>query len=182
MDTHRAWLAAQSGGVTERAKYMAKREAMQAAGISSEDVAKAGGAQKFVDAISAKATGLDARAGAAGLGTVTAMTLGVQKLTEYQRKTLETEQAQEEISRYMVQQLAAGKLINPDTVMEILRRNTQDPEGKHKGIADKPKVNVTIQRIEVQSDDPDRMAFGLIESFRDAAKNPSSALSSLREG
>jgi hypothetical protein len=47
---------------------------------------------------------------------------------------------------------------------------------------EKPKVNVTIQRIEVQSDDPDRFAFGMIQAFRDAAKNPSSALSALREG
>jgi hypothetical protein len=44
------------------------------------------------------------------------------------------------------------------------------------------KVSVTINRIEVQSDDPDRFAFGLVESFRDAAKNPSSAYNALREG
>ncbi len=53
--------------------------------------------------------------------------------------------------------------------------------GKH-GQAEKAKVNVTIQRIEVQSDDPDRFAFGMVEAFRDAAKNPSSALAALREG
>lgn len=146
------------------------------AGIDPSNINKA-----FVDKMRGSATTLDMRNLAAGGGTLLAMTVGVQKLTEYQRKTLETEIAQEQISSYMVQQLAAGKLINPDTIMEIMRRNTQDPEGKHK-MADKPKVNVTIQRIEVQSDDPDRMAFGLIESFRDAAKNPSSALSSLREG
>jgi hypothetical protein len=53
---------------------------------------------------------------------------------------------------------------------------------RSKAKANKPNVNVTIQRIEVQSDDPDRLAFGLIESFRDAARNPSSAFSTLREG
>jgi hypothetical protein len=46
----------------------------------------------------------------------------------------------------------------------------------------KPNVNITIQRIEVQSDDPDRYAFGLVEAFRDAVKNPSAAVRAIREG
>ncbi len=50
------------------------------------------------------------------------------------------------------------------------------------GKAKKPSVKVTINRIEVQSDDPDRMAFGLVEAFRDAARNPSHAFDTLREG
>lgn len=45
-----------------------------------------------------------------------------------------------------------------------------------------PKVNVTIQRIEVQSDDPDRFVFGMVSAFSDAVKNPSSALDTFREG
>jgi hypothetical protein len=139
-------------------------------------------AMGFVDKMRAKAGVIDVRNTAAGAATDIAMAVGIQKLTEYQRKCLETELAQEEISRYMVQTLARGELINPDTVMEIMRRNTADPTGKHKAASEKPKVNITVQRIEVQSDDPDRMAFGLIESFRDAAKNPSSAVASLREG
>lgn len=38
------------------------------------------------------------------------------------------------------------------------------------------------QRIEVQSNDPDRFAFGLMKAFHSAAKNPSQALDALREG
>lgn len=53
---------------------------------------------------------------------------------------------------------------------------------RSKSKANKPNVHVTIQRIEVQSDDPDRLAFGLVESFRDAARNPSQAFDTLREG
>lgn len=48
--------------------------------------------------------------------------------------------------------------------------------------ADKPKVNVTIQHIEVVSDDPDRFAFGLVAWARDAAKNPGQAKRTIREG
>lgn len=182
-DAFAAYQTAQrTGSFADQAEFMRRKQIAEEAGLSMSDIMKAGGPQSFITSMQAKAGALDARTTGAGLGTVAAMTLGVAKLTEYQRKTLETELAQEEISRYMVQQLASGKLINPDTVMEILRRNTADPEGKHKNVADKPKVNVTIQRIEVQSDDPDRMAFGLVESFRDAAKNPSGALAALREG
>jgi hypothetical protein len=173
---------ADAGGGMDSMMWMAKHaQDMQAAGISESDFGK-GGAKGYVDSMRAKAAEIDARNTLAGGGTAIAMQVGINKLTDYQKKTLETAQAQEEITTYMVQQLAAGKLINPETIMEILRHNTQDPTGAHKNIADKPKVNVTINRIEVQSDDPDRMAFGLIESFRDAAKNPSSALASLREG
>lgn len=181
--THKAWEKAQGPGATMEDKiwYLSHKNEMNAAGIDSSQFG-AGGAMGFVDSMRAKAGTIDARNTVAGGATVIAMQLGMQKMTEYQRKTLETEMAQEEISRYMVKTLANGELINPDTVMEIMRRNTQDPDGKHKNVSDKPKVNINIQRIEVQSDDPDRMAFGLIESFRDAAKNPSSAVASLREG
>jgi hypothetical protein len=46
----------------------------------------------------------------------------------------------------------------------------------------KPPVNVNINRIEVTSEDPDRFAFDFVESLRDVAKNPNSALAALREG
>ena len=49
-------------------------------------------------------------------------------------------------------------------------------------MAEKPKVNVTINRIEVVSDDPDRIAFGLVSAFRDMAANPSGAIGQLVEG
>lgn len=50
-----------------------------------------------------------------------------------------------------------------------------------KGTAAAAKVNVTIQRIEVQDTDPDRFVFGLSEIARKAVKNPSGARS-MREG
>jgi hypothetical protein len=181
--THKAWEKAKANPNDLEAQmwYARKKADMEAAGISAADFGGRG-AMGYVDHMRAKATTTDVRNTAAGGATMIAMNLGIQKLTEYQRKSLETEQAQEQIAAYMVASLARGDLINPDTVMEILRRNTADPSGTKKTLSDKPKVNVTIQRIEVQSDDPDRMAFGLIESFRDAAKNPSSALSAIREG
>lgn len=46
----------------------------------------------------------------------------------------------------------------------------------------KTNVNVNITRIEVQSDDPDRLVFGLAEIGRRAAKNPGRAFSPTREG
>lgn len=49
------------------------------------------------------------------------------------------------------------------------------------GKAGKSKVNVTINKIEVQTDDPDRFVFGLSEAFSDAAKNPSSVVDTFRE-
>lgn len=46
----------------------------------------------------------------------------------------------------------------------------------------KTNVNVNITRIEVQSDDPDRLVFGLAEIGRRAAKNPGRAFNPQREG
>jgi hypothetical protein len=45
---------------------------------------------------------------------------------------------------------------------------------------EKPKVNVTIHKIEVASDDPDRFSFGFINALRDVARNPSSVGNSIR--
>jgi hypothetical protein len=56
------------------------------------------------------------------------------------------------------------------------------PRAMPDSMTSKPKVNVTIQRIEVQSDDPDRFVFGMVSAFQDAAKNPSSAMDTFREG
>lgn len=41
------------------------------------------------------------------------------------------------------------------------------------------KVNVTIQKIEVASDDPDRFVFGMVQSFKKIASNPTQAASAL---
>jgi hypothetical protein len=51
-------------------------------------------------------------------------------------------------------------------------------------VAKRPQVNVTIQRIEIVSDDPDRFAFHLTETLRDMAANPSTSRirRGLREG
>ena len=111
-----------------------------------------------------------------------AFTSAFLNLTDYQQKTLDVQKAQQDTLQYINQQLSKGLPVDQAHVLDILRKDTQDPSGKGKSMADKPKVNVTIQRIEVASDDPDRFAFGMVEAFRSAAKNPSSALSALREG
>jgi hypothetical protein len=50
------------------------------------------------------------------------------------------------------------------------------------GAGKKPKINVTIQRIEVQSDDPDRFVFQLSEVTKRLSRNPSAAVSSQKLG
>lgn len=65
--------------------------------------------------------------------------------------------------------------IGSGNLMESLKGKTKDKQ-------EKTKVNVTIQRIEVQSNDPDRFVFMLGEIGRRARKNPSQAHGVLREG
>lgn len=73
--------------------------------------------------------------------------------------------------------------LNRQAVEHALAASGYDPNSPKRGIASKgTNVNVTISRIEVQSDDPDRYAFGLVEAFRDAVKNPSAAVRAIREG
>ncbi len=43
-----------------------------------------------------------------------------------------------------------------------------------------PRVNVTINRMEIQSDDPDRFVFGMISAFQDAAANPNGAVDTFK--
>jgi hypothetical protein len=50
-----------------------------------------------------------------------------------------------------------------------------DADAYKPNITLKPNVNITVQRIEVQSDDPDRFAFGLVEAFEDVVRNPGAA-------
>lgn len=77
-------------------------------------------------------------------------------------------------------------VVDANDLLGLTKAQAEESFGARDSDADsmtkKPKVNITIQRIEVQSDDPDRFAFGLVEAFRDAAKNPSSAVDALREG
>lgn len=103
-------------------------------------------------------------------------------LTEYQRQTLNEMKAQDQVFAYLNSHLARGLKIDMGEILNIIKGNTADPEGKHKAITEKPKVNVTIHRIEVQSDDPDRYAFRFVEAFRQHNKSPSQAVSALREG
>lgn len=165
-----------------RERYARARKGMEDLGIDDADVKRYGGAQGFADAMLARAGALQGQQAALGIGGAVAWEIGIRQLTEYQRQTLDETKAQQDLLSYINQQLSKGLPIAPSSVMEILRRDTDDPTGKHKSLAEKPKVTVHINRIEVQSDDPDRMAFGLVEAFRDAAKNPSSALAALREG
>lgn len=53
--------------------------------------------------------------------------------------------------------------------------------GALNNIVTKPQVNVTINKIEVESNDPDRLVRGMGRAFQDAARNPSSAFSSFTE-
>jgi hypothetical protein len=130
-----------------------------------------------------KATALDQRQSAAFMFGSVAYQAGLTQLTDYQKRTLDEAKAQRELMEYMVQQIAGGKGVDPEHVLDILRAATEDPTGKYKpNMSAKPNVNITIQRIEVQSDDPDRYAFGLVEAFRDAVKNPSAAVRAIREG
>lgn len=178
-DAARAQAQMLGGNALEGKTYFGKREALDALGVTNEDVSKAGGMQAFADQMNAKAEQIGERQYELGIKGLLAYEMGSRQLTEYQRQTLDTAKAQQDVLAYIN---SHGLMIDPKAIMEILRRDTEDPEGKHKKMADKPNVNIHIARIEVQSDDPDRMAFGLVEFFRDAAKNPSSAVNALREG
>lgn len=159
------------------------RKALDAAGVTQDEVRQAGGFAKLAERERSRNEQNMGRSAAASLETVGFMELLERSsLTDYQRQTLNEMKAQNEIFGYINNHLARGVPIDVKEIVALLRGNTADPDGTHKNIADKPKVNVTIHRIEVASDDPDRFVFGMISSFRDAAKNPSSALSTLREG
>jgi hypothetical protein len=47
--------------------------------------------------------------------------------------------------------------------------------GGFEDVASRPQVNVTIQHIDVQADDPDRFVFGIVEIARQAIANPGNA-------
>ncbi len=116
----------------------------------------------------------------------TYLALGMGTLTSDQVKALDQEKAQAAILKLVLERLNKGLSIPlSDTLQQtLLGAVDQDQlrkiqEGK---TGTKPKVNVTIQHFEVQSDDPDRFAFGFVEALRDTVKNPSGALDALREG
>lgn len=69
----------------------------------------------------------------------------------------------------------AGPVAQAETELAALR-NQSGSVGK------KPEFKVTIQRIEVQSDDPSRFVVGLTETVRDAVRNRSAAYETFVEG
>lgn len=75
----------------------------------------------------------------------------------------------------------------PYNMMDDVSKPWRMPGGKDVPMptVEKPKVNVTIHKIEVASDDPDRFSFNFVESLRDVARNPTGAsglVRVLREG
>jgi hypothetical protein len=161
---------------------IAKMKELEAMGVGDDEINKAGGLKAYAQAQLERANQLQAQKDAMVATGADAWELGLMTLTDYQRQTLDTAKAQQDILTYINRSLTSGIAISPAAITAILRADTEDPTGKHKAIADKPNVSVHIARIEVQSDDPDRIAFELIEQFRDAAKNPSSAWHAIREG
>lgn len=117
-----------------------------------------------------------------GLEANIAMQGAMMLMTDLQRKTLDQDKAMTDVSTYIAQHLDKGNESLTD-MLHLVLGATEDPTGKKSmKMSQKPNVNVTIQRIEVQSEDPDRYAFGLVEAFRTAVKNPSQAVRTIREG
>lgn len=142
----------------------------------------AGENKLIADYLAGQVNTITTRQQGSSMGVIGAIAAGQQLMTDYQRQTLDEAKAQAELMTYFVQHTAKGIPVDLHEIWDILRNSTNDPTGSHKSMSDKPKVNVTIQRIEVASDDPDRFAFGLVEAFRQAAKNPSAAIAAMREG
>lgn len=105
-------------------------------------------------------------------------------LTDYQRQTVDYAAAQEKLMQLVVRALTTGGTVTGQQVLDILRAASEDPTGTRKKdkMKNPGKVNVTIQRIEVKSEDPDRFAFNLVEALRDARRSPSSTSRAIRGG
>jgi len=77
-----------------------------------------------------------------------------------------------------------------DKIMGAVTGVAKDPLGFGQSLLDKalgsvsqrPNVNVTIQHVEVQSPDPDRFVFDLVETAMDGVKHPGQARRTIREG
>jgi hypothetical protein len=113
------------------------------------------------------------------------LAMGIQTLNETQIKNLDVAGAQEATLRYIASTVGLDRsnplIAGMDKIMmaSILWQNGA---GKPGAMAAKPTVNVHIDHIEIQSEDPDRTGFGLVQFFRDSVKNPSAAAQALREG
>jgi Arc/MetJ-type ribon-helix-helix transcriptional regulator len=155
--------------------FVAKLKAAEALGLGRDDLSAKRAAE-----LEAQAASMRGRADFFRSQGTSTFELAFGQLTDYQKRTLDVQRAQQELLSLIVRR---GGNFNMLEAVELLRSLTDDPAGKHKpNVSQKPNVNITIQRIEVQSDDPDRYAFGLVEAFRDAVKNPSAAVRAIREG
>lgn len=83
------------------------------------------------------------------------------------------------IDNPMAAQILADEIAH---LVDQIKKISPDPDLTKKPDSKAAKVNVTIHRIEVASDDPDRFAFQFVESIRDVAKNPGAARNAFREG
>lgn len=154
-----------------------KKTYAQSLGLTDEDLT----AQKAT-AYQQRAAAMQGRGDAVGIQTALAMQGALMLMTDYQKRTLDEQKATADVSAYIAQHLDKGNASLTD-ILHLILGATEDPTGKKSmKMSQKPNVNITISRIEVQSEDPDRYAFGLVEAFRDAVKNPSQAVRTIREG
>lgn len=61
-------------------------------------------------------------------------------------------------------------------------KKEEQPSDRKRKKPPKNQVNVNISRIEIASDDPDRFAFNLVESFKNTVNSPTQAAAALNEG
>lgn len=111
-------------------------------------------------------------------GTIIARTTALQQWAANQQKKAAEDQAA--VASSMLTQLP-GMLSPIKDALAPLAGVT----GRLFGVlptAKKPRVSVTINKIEVQSEDPDRFVFGMVSAIQDAVRNPSSAIEEFKEG
>lgn len=76
---------------------------------------------------------------------------------------------------------AINALAFPELAMQKGLDPAQMPESKwgDPGAGEKTNINVTIHRIEVAADDPDRFVFGMVKALNNVSKNPTQAASAI---
>lgn len=174
--------AEQSG---ELGKIVSARAQYAGAGVDEEAMGKAGGRAGYLAQLDSEIAGFNSTLAQMPVQFGLYWQAGLMTLDKTQLQALDQAKAQSEVLKLVLQRLNQGLPFDPASAAAAFA-GAVDPEqlrmvkaGKSSA---KPKVNVTIQHFEVQSDDPDRFAFGFVEALRDVAKNPSGALGALREG
>lgn len=76
------------------------------------------------------------------------------------------------------QKMAAMQVAFPD---QFPATQKVEEGGWHPTNPEKTDVHVTIEKIEVASEDPDRFVFGLVKALGDVGKHPTQARSSLQD-